>query len=100
MSGWEQVTVFCFLVVVCLVVGFPVFLLVRRIADDRYDKRGRARMLENARGRIMADGKVTGPKGPYVRHKRWRRSGGTGVATPSDTRPERQGGKRGFMGRE
>jgi hypothetical protein len=61
-----------------------LFVLAFRFAarhDRRREKEKLHHLVEEAREKILADGKVEGPKGPYVPHKKWN------VGTPSETRP-------------
>ena len=77
----------------CVVLPMLIVLLVsaflrakdRRKEENIHDKVARA--VKN----ITADGKVEGPKGPYVPHKPW---SGVGHAPLSDheTKPPSQGG--------
>ena len=94
MSLWDLIPWFFALIGFFMLTGFPLYIAVQRGIDTRSEARERALRLKKARERIMADGKVTGPKGPYVPHKtRW-----TGATTPSETGPERQAGYTGVHG--
>jgi MFS family permease len=59
-------------------------LLLARRARDKSEAE-RKRKIQQARERILADGVVSGPEGPYVRHKSW--DVGYEARTPSETKP-------------
>ena len=80
---------------VLLLIVFPIYVITRRIIDGRAERREREERLRAARERILADGKVTGPKGRYVPHRPWK--AGIGMATPRETSPERQPGYLGVQ---
>ena len=78
-----------------LLIGFPVYVIGRELIRRRVERREREQRLRAARERILADGKVTGPKGKYVPHRPWK--AGIGMATPRETSPERQPGYLGVQ---
>ena len=55
------------------------------------DARENKKRIAKAKDRILEDGKIEGPKGPYVPHRKWKDSG-TPHFTDSETKPPRHGG--------
>lgn len=55
-------------------------MIIRQRIEEKRERKEQSRLAREAINRIMADGKVEGPKGPYVPHKRWK------AGTPSETR--------------
>ena len=70
--------------------GFAVFLLpIFPFILRRRKRRAQAELKarnDKAREQILADGVVTGPKGPYVKHHPW--NVGTPAGTPRDGPPK------------
>ncbi|MFW6151897.1 MAG: hypothetical protein ACOC6C_02880 [Verrucomicrobiota bacterium] len=54
------------------IVGIFIFFIVRRILRARQDKRDLHKRVQDAIKKIIADGKIEGPKGKY-KPKRWAR---------------------------
>ena len=94
MASSSQLVRFCFLLPDMLffaaVVTAAVWFAKRR---DEREERDRKRAIKAAVARITADGKVEGPKGPYVPHRRW--NVGLGATTPHETKPDVHGGPYG-----
>lgn len=68
-------------------------ILARAKRNDEREDLARRKRIHDAIDRIAADGKVTGPKGPYVPHRKW--NVGLGKRTPHDTKPDVHGGPYG-----
>ena len=66
--------------VVAIVVGIGFAL---KHGQQRTSARRIQKRVEKAKKEILADGVVRGPKGPYVRHKPWRK--GSGTVTSKET---------------
>lgn len=69
----------------CLMV-FPVYVIIRGVLDRRRDKKELHQRVHDAIEKITADGKVEGPKGPYVPRKRH------GPLTDGSTSPPKHSG--------
>jgi prepilin-type processing-associated H-X9-DG protein len=68
------------------------FAMIRGFLLPRKDRQAGRESARQAREKILADGKVEGPKGPYVPHKSWNAGLGTGYRPPGN-----HGGKSGNM---
>lgn len=62
------------------ILGFITAVVVMPLRKRR-EAKDLSKRVAKAREQILADGKVEGPKGPYVPHKKWN------VGTPHETEP-------------
>ena len=69
------------------------FAMIRSFFASRKDREAGRESARQAREKILADGKVEGPKGPYVPHESW--NAGLGIATPHKTKQAQHGGPYG-----
>jgi len=74
-----------------------VFLLIFPLILRRRKRRAQQELhekVEKAKADITEDGKIEGPKGPYVPHRRWNAGAGAGheALTDHQTRSPEKGG--------
>ena len=67
------------LVAIALIALSLPFIAIRSIFVRRREREASRSRAQQAQEKILADGIVEGPKGPYVKHRRW------GARTPSET---------------
>lgn len=79
-------------IIFALIASWMVSRVIKDILQKRRAKEDLKERVHDAIEKITADGKVEGPKGPYVRHKPWR------VGTPHKTPDRGPLTSRGLMG--
>lgn len=91
---WPSATAHCIMFVIgfafSLLTGATLFVVKRQGEKEEAKRKQR---IQQAIDKITADGKVEGPKGPYVPHRKW--NAGLGAATPRETKPDVHGGPYG-----
>jgi len=72
------------MLLVAILISLPVVLILRGVVKRKRDRLECQKKVQEARDKILADGIIEGPKGPYVPHKKW------DVGTPHETAPAKQ----------